>query len=91
MNNADLQHRLAYFLDHMIPRGFALERAQIDFTDGEGVISINWRPVTAHYDCCLVATKGLDGFSVYRCYPGEELSEDEVLFEFEHDSDISKV
>jgi len=90
-NHTDMHLRLYTLLNSLVKRGFKLITAGIDYTDSEGTLHIKWQRGGLGYQLVLIATSGLDGFSVYRVYGDEELSEDEVLFEFEHDSDIDKV
>lgn len=89
------QNRLAFFLDKL--HGRDIETASIDYTDPSGpILTIGWRPIQPlgkdnRYTLVLVASMGLNGFSVYRKYDNEELSEDQLLLDFEVDVDIDKV
>lgn len=83
--------RLAGFVDALQHSGHTVREVKIDYTNPVGYeIIISWtkRYWTCHY--VLVACAGLDGFSIYVNSEGE-LSEDDVVFEAERDSDITKV
>jgi hypothetical protein len=86
--------RLAIFLENLRARNRPVKTASIDFTDTPALIKIVVTPLlgsAAGFDSVILAAEGLTGFSVVAVYPGEELSDENVIAEYENDTDIDKV